>query len=86
MLQFCSTYSLYLPRLCTTNDCKIIFQTTLAIGKHSQQVNHFISYDKRIQFIAFRDILLPLLATKRQESTTELIENILNRQPTPQQR
>jgi hypothetical protein len=83
-LQFCSNYSLYLPRLCTTNDCKIIFQTTLAIGKHSEQINQFISYDKRIQFIAFRDILLPLLATKRHQTVTELIEIILTRQSTQQ--
>jgi hypothetical protein len=87
-LNFCSTYDLLIPRLCSLNDCKIIFQKTLTIGKENEQINQFILFDKRIQFVAFKDILLPLLANQREETVQELIQIILskNQIDTTQQR
>jgi hypothetical protein len=80
-LKFCTNFNLLIPRQCSSHDCKVMFQKTLKIGKENEQINQFIRYDKRIQYIAFKDILLPLLANQRRETIEELIQQILSQSP-----
>ncbi len=77
-LEFCRQYLLCQPH-CSLNDCKTLFQATISLGKVNQSVNELIVFDKRIQYIAFRDVLLPLLANKKGVKVEDLVEDLVFR-------
>ena len=77
-LEFCQKYKMIDSRNLTQNDCRLLFQKTLKLGQYNNQlINEFIAYDKRIQYLAFRDITIPLLANKTKQSVTECVSGII---------